>query len=109
MYLLLILVAFLNFSFCVTIKHYIACKQVKGTFEELATKYYVSNNQQRTIQFGKIDTDDIPSVEIDYNVTTLPTFVLLNHKNHVLNRFSGSNPIQLTEWIETILQQNRSI
>jgi thioredoxin 1 len=50
------------------------CKLMKPMFEELATKY------EGKVNFISIDTDKNPQIADQYGVTSIPTFVLVQHK-----------------------------
>ncbi len=68
------------------------CKAIKPLYEELSSKY--SN-----VAFGKVDVDDNSDAALEFNITSVPTFVFFDGED-ILERFSGADPKKL----ESLLQ-----
>jgi len=69
------------------------CKAIKPVYEELSTKY-------PDVAFGKIDVDDNSDAALEFNITSVPTFVFFDRED-ILQRFSGADP----KMLENILQE----
>mmetsp|Transcript_15991 Transcript_15991/g.19525 ORF Transcript_15991/g.19525 Transcript_15991/m.19525 type:complete len:128 (-) Transcript_15991:1611-1994(-) len=67
------------------------CKAIKPVYEELSNTY-------TNVAFGKVDVDDNSDAALDFQVTSVPTFVLF-HKEEVVGRFSGADKNQLEELV----------
>jgi thioredoxin 1 len=59
----------------------------------LSTKY-------PDVAFGKIDVDDNSDAALEFNITSVPTFVFFDGED-ILQRFSGADP----KMLENILQE----
>jgi thioredoxin 1 len=68
------------------------CKAIKPVYEELAGKY-------KDVAFGKVDVDDNSDAALEFNITSVPTFVFFDGED-IIERFSGADPTKL----ESILQ-----
>lgn len=42
-------------------------------------------------------------MEDDYDITSLPTIIVLDDKQQVVNRTSGSNVTEVTAWIREVI------
>ena len=70
------------------------CKKISPYFQELSEKY-------GDIDFLKVDVDQIPQLADDYNVGTLPTFIIVSTKNvEVEERLESSNESHLKKLCE---------
>jgi thioredoxin 1 len=72
------------------------CKVIKPVYEELATKY-------SDVAFGKVDVDDNSDAALEFNITSVPTFVFFDGED-IMERFSGADPNKL----EALLQDLNS-
>jgi thioredoxin 1 len=68
------------------------CKAIKPIYEELSSKY-------SDIAFGKIDVDDNSDAALEFNISSVPTFVFFDGED-IIERFSGAD----RSLLEKILQ-----
>lgn len=69
------------------------CKIISPKLEELATQY-----AEKAIVL-KVNVDDCEDIAIEYNVTSMPTFVFIKD-NHVIDVFVGGNSEKLVKNME---------
>ncbi|KAG8897497.1 hypothetical protein FRB99_008115 [Tulasnella sp. 403] len=67
------------------------CKTIAPLFAQYAEKY-------KTVTFAKVDVDKVQSVSKKYNVTAMPTFVLIKNKEEAA-RLRGADPKALEDLI----------
>ena len=72
------------------------CKEIQPLFESLSK----SHHDIKIVKFVMIDVDVLDDIASTYNVLSLPTFVAIQH-GRVLDKYSGSNPEQLKNFIST--------
>jgi len=70
------------------------CKAIKPVYEELSDKY--SN-----VAFGKIDVDDNSDAALEFQISSVPTFVLFDGETPT-ERFSGADPSRLEQLLEQL-------
>lgn len=70
------------------------CKAIKPFYEELSDKY-------TDVAFGKIDIDDNQDAAMEYQITSVPTFIFFNGKDKH-GQFSGADQAQLESVIKTL-------
>jgi len=70
------------------------CKAIKPAYEELSDKY-------KDVAFGKIDIDENQDAAMEYNITSVPTFIFFNG-NNTYGQFSGADQAQLESVIKTL-------
>jgi thioredoxin 1 len=68
---------------------------IKPIYEELATKY------TGKVAFGKIDIDDNSDAAMEFNITSVPTFVFFDGEDMV-ERFSGADRGKLESLLEDL-------
>jgi thiol-disulfide isomerase/thioredoxin len=107
------------------------CQKIQPVFESLAQQYRQqqppplngSKHTNNCMRFVSIDVDDDEEFQDwmgAYGVLTLPTFVAIqitNHHHHhsqtnhpfprMMDKYSGSNAIQLTKFVETIAEKTK--
>jgi thioredoxin 1 len=71
------------------------CKMIKPIFEGLATKY------AGNVAFGKIDVDDNSDAALEFNITSVPTFVFFDGEV-IVERFSGADQGKLESLLEDL-------
>jgi thiol-disulfide isomerase/thioredoxin len=81
---------FLSFSRCPP------CKMIKPVYEELSDKY-------DDVAFGKIDIDENQDAAMEYQISSVPTFVFFDGKNKY-GQFSGADKAQLESVIKDLDQ-----
>jgi thioredoxin 1 len=59
------------------------CRMIGPKLEELAIEY-------TNIHILKVDVDECEELAMEYNISSMPTFVFIKNKNVILN-FSGAN------------------
>uniref|UniRef100_W8C101 Thioredoxin-T n=1 Tax=Ceratitis capitata TaxID=7213 RepID=W8C101_CERCA len=69
------------------------CKIISPKLEELATQY-----AEKAIVL-KVNVDDCEEIALEYNVTSMPTFVFIKD-NHVIDVFVGGNSEKLVKNME---------
>ncbi|KAM7347482.1 thioredoxin-2-like [Cochliomyia hominivorax] len=73
-----------------------ACKILAMKFQELAENY------QEKLQVFKIDIDDLEELAIEYDVTVMPSFMIM--KNGLkLEQYEGSKPEQFDNMVKKYL------
>jgi thioredoxin len=68
------------------------CKVISPVYDELSSKY-------TNIAFGKVDVDDNSDTALEFNITSVPTFVFFDGED-IMERFSGADP----KMLEKVLQ-----
>ncbi|XP_057654315.1 thioredoxin-2-like [Diorhabda carinulata] len=68
------------------------CKMISPKVEELSLEY-------TDVIFIKVDVDDFEDIAMEYNVSSMPTFVFIKN-NLIVNSFSGANYDKLKAVIE---------
>ena len=68
---------------------------IKPIYEDLATKY------SGKVAFGKIDIDDNSEAASEFNITSVPTFLLFDGEDMV-ERFSGADRVKLESLLEDL-------
>jgi len=69
------------------------CKMIAPKLEEFAQQMMAD------VVFLKVDVDECEEVATDYNISCMPTFILLKNSEKV-DEFSGANADKLKELIE---------
>ncbi|KAF7286686.1 thioredoxin 2 [Rhynchophorus ferrugineus] len=59
------------------------CKMISPKLEELAAEF-------TNIHILKVDVDECEDIAMEYNISSMPTFVFIKNKNTILT-FSGAN------------------
>lgn len=80
------------------------CKRIAPYYNSLEEKY-------NSILFTKVDVDDASDVAEFYNISSMPTFIMLEN-GKIINRFSGANTDDLLKMIENVtetLQDSESL
>jgi len=75
------------------------CKMIGPIFHELE-----SNEAFSKIKFLSVDVDVAPDVASKYDVSAMPTFVVLKD-GEVIERFSGANPERLKEVLLAVVNE----
>lgn len=70
------------------------CKVVSPIYDELSAKY-------TNIAFGKVDVDDNSDTALEFNVTSVPTFVFFDGED-IVERFSGADPNMLEKTLQDL-------
>ena len=70
------------------------CKAIKPVYEELSNEY-------GDIAFGKIDIDDNQDAAVEYQISSVPTFVFFDGKKKY-GQFSGADKAQLESGIKDL-------
>nr|CAI5819027.1 unnamed protein product [Callosobruchus analis] len=68
------------------------CKMISPKLEELAKEY--SN-----VIILKVDVDECEDIAMEYNISSMPTFVFIKNKS-VVTTFSGANYDKLKQTVE---------
>lgn len=71
------------------------CKMIKPKYKEMADKF------SPEVAFGKIDVDDNSDAAADYDVSSVPTFVLFDGETDVA-RFSGADAAKLEALVQKL-------
>ncbi|XP_023014571.1 thioredoxin 2 [Leptinotarsa decemlineata] len=69
------------------------CKMIAPKLEELA-------NQYTDILILKVDVDECEDIAMEYNISSMPTFVFIKNKE-VITTFSGANYEKLKQTIDS--------
>lgn len=67
------------------------CKVIAPKIEELAAEY-------PDVVFLKVDVDECEDIASDYEITAMPTFVFIKHKQKI-DAFSGANADKVKQHI----------
>jgi len=67
------------------------CKVIAPKIEELAAEY-------PDVVFLKVDVDECEDIASDYEITAMPTFVFIKHKQKI-DAFSGANADKVKQYI----------
>ena len=62
-------------------------EEMSKTMEDvvfLKVKFVLGVERQSTIQFWKVDVDDVEDVAAEYKITAMPTFIFLKKNEQVL-------------------------
>lgn len=70
------------------------CKAVSPKYEELASQY-------PSIKFWKVDIDELSEIAEKFDVTSIPTFVILQNKR-ILKTVVGADLKSLTDTLDRI-------
>lgn len=77
------------------------CKIISPKLEELANQY----SEQAVVL--KVNVDDNDELALDYNVTSMPTFVFIKNQK-IIEVFVGGNPDKLTKNMEKYISGSTS-
>jgi thioredoxin 1 len=80
------------------------CHAIAPIYEQLATKNAVSDS----IAFVKVDVDAQPEIAAKYNISAMPTFLVIQEGN-VVQTVRGANPPALKKAIEDAAGQAKSL
>jgi len=67
------------------------CKVIAPKIEELAAEY-------PDVVFLKVDVDECEDIAAEYEITAMPTFVFIKHKQKI-DAFSGANADKVKQYI----------
>lgn len=70
------------------------CRAIKPIYEELSKKY-------PDVAFGKVDVDENQESAIEFQVSSVPTFVF-SEAGSAVNKFSGADQAKLEEFIQDL-------
>ncbi|KAG7369742.1 thioredoxin [Nitzschia inconspicua] len=70
------------------------CKAIKPVYEELSSKH-------SDIAFGKIDVDENSDAALEFNITSVPTFVFFDGED-IMQRFSGADRTMLEKLLQEL-------
>eukprot|EP00554_Chaetoceros_debilis_P012879 CAMPEP_0194114180 /NCGR_PEP_ID=MMETSP0150-20130528/19206_1 /TAXON_ID=122233 /ORGANISM="Chaetoceros debilis, Strain MM31A-1" /LENGTH=134 /DNA_ID=CAMNT_0038804305 /DNA_START=99 /DNA_END=503 /DNA_ORIENTATION=+ len=70
------------------------CKMIKPVYTKLAKEY-------PEIAFGKVDIDEAQDAAMDFEISSVPTFIFFNDKD-TIGRFSGADENQLENLIKNL-------
>lgn len=70
------------------------CKAIKPIYEQMSS-------QHEDIAFGKIDVDDNNEAALEFNISSVPTFVFFDGEN-IVQRFSGADPSMLEKLLKEL-------
>lgn len=70
------------------------CKAIKPIYEKLSDEY-------GSIGFGKIDIDENQDAAVEYQITSVPTFIFFDGKNKY-GQFAGADQAQLESVIKDL-------
>ena len=70
------------------------CKVISPIYDELSSKY-------TDIAFGKVDVDDNSDTALEFNITSVPTFVFFDGED-IMERFSGADPNMLEKVLKDL-------
>ena len=68
------------------------CKRMAPIFELCA-------QQNKDVQFAKINVDENPELSSSYNIRSIPTFILLKDGQTLQTKVGGMDLLSLNEWI----------
>lgn len=74
------------------------CKQIAPLFDELKEEY------KGRVNFSRVDVDQDAAMAQKYNITAMPTFVLLDADENEIGRIVGADPNGLRQGVETLGQ-----
>lgn len=74
------------------------CKMIKPIYEKMATEYADS------VAFGKIDVDENEDAAVEFEITSVPTFVLFEGQN-AIDRFSGADAERLGQIVKELAER----
>jgi thioredoxin len=75
------------------------CKKVTPVIERLAAEFV------DTVQFIKVDNDAATEISDEYNVSVLPTIVILRNKT-IIQKYTGSDVTKIEELLRSTAQSN---
>jgi len=70
------------------------CKVIKPVYERMSKDH-------PEVAFGKVDIDDNAEAAAKYEISGVPTFILI-HKENVFNRFTGADENQLEQSVSSL-------
>lgn len=70
------------------------CKMIKPVYTKLA-------KECPEIAFGKVDIDEAQDAAMDFEISSVPTFIFFNNKD-TIGRFSGADENQLKDLIKKL-------
>ena len=70
------------------------CKVISPIYDELSSKY-------TGIAFGKVDVDDNSDTALEFDITSVPTFVFFDGED-IIERFSGADPNMLEKVLQDL-------
>lgn len=73
------------------------CKQAKPIFEQTAKLIAESANENNAIYFQIVDIDENRAMAQDYNVTGVPTFMLIEDDEEVKRLVGAQNVVRIKE------------
>jgi thioredoxin 1 len=79
------------------------CKTAAPMFESIANSY--SEEELKTLSFGKVDVDKNPETALKFNVKSIPTFIVLKDGVEV-GRFKGAQG--LTTNIQNLIDKAKT-
>ncbi len=72
------------------------CQMMKPVFKELSS-------EMKDVSFGSVEVDQSPAIAQQYDVRSIPTFILFKGGNVVDDKMGGMSKDQLKDWIESNL------
>ena len=73
------------------------CKQAKPVFEQTAKLIAESKNENSDVYFQIVDIDENRAMAQDYNVTGVPTFMLIENGEEVKRLVGAQNVVRVKE------------
>merc|ERR1719410_1413234 len=68
----------------------------------------LSSSSSNKVAFYRVEAESVPELSMKFNVTVVPTFVLLSEKCSVIDRIEGADSAQLTQAVSAMLKSSSS-
>ena len=69
------------------------CKTIAPKLEEFASKY------ADKVVIMKVDVDECEDIALEYNISSMPTFIFIKESKRLDESFSGANADKLEKYI----------
>lgn len=76
------------------------CKQAKPVFEQTAKTIAESKNENSDVYFQIVDIDENRTMAEDFNITGVPTFMLIKDNEEVARLVGAANVTKIQELLK---------
>lgn len=73
------------------------CKMMAPAFEQAAAEL------EPSVRFGKLNTEEVPSIAGRYSITGIPTLIMFHHGKEKARQSGAMNREQLVQWVRSRL------